>query len=248
MGQKLTALFDQAKEKGGLTASIRLATLSRMSSIDAKKLPDDTDTVSLVAKNLKIVLDELQTTEAPQTESVSDQKSTVAKLRNFMRIFADVLSTQEAYQEDVKKSATHITPALTEAVNVERASVWLYNQDKSAIICTDLYEKSAEKHSSGVELKKTDFPRYFDSIATSRTLAAEDAHTHPGTAEFSASYLTPLGINSMLDVPIFANGNMVGVVCHEHTGPQRKWSTDEENFAYIMGNLVGLSIEKTAGK
>lgn len=101
------------------------------------------------------------------------------------------------------------------------------------------------KHSKGVELKKSDFPNYFATIANSRTLSAEDAHTHSGTKEFSESYLTPLGINSMLDVPIFANGKMAGVVCHEHTGPKRKWTSDEENFAYLMGNLVGLSIERS---
>ena len=36
----------------------------------------------------------------------------------------------------------------------------------------------------------------------------------------------------------------VRVVCHEHTGDFRKWTTDEETFAYIMGNIVGMTIEK----
>jgi GAF domain-containing protein len=48
----------------------------------------------------------------------------------------------------------------------------------------------------------------------------------------------------MLDVPIFANGKMIGVVCHEHTGSKRKWTSDEENFAYLMGNIVGLALER----
>jgi len=38
------------------------------------------------------------------------------------------------------------------------------------------------------------------------------------------------------------------VVCHEHTGNFRKWTTDEETFAYLMGNIVGMTIEKLAVK
>lgn len=27
---------------------------------------------------------------------------------------------------------------------------------------------------------------------------------------------------------------MVGVVCHEHVGPKRLWTKDEETFAYLI--------------
>jgi GAF domain-containing protein len=52
----------------------------------------------------------------------------------------------------------------------------------------------------------------------------------------------------MLDVPIWSEGKMIGVVCHEHTGDFRKWNSDEENFAYLVGHTVGMLIEYTGGK
>jgi GAF domain-containing protein len=94
-----------------------------------------------------------------------------------------------------------------------------------------------------VVLNASDFPTYFKAIETERTLAANNAHTDPRTSVFSEPYLRPLGINSLLDVPIWVNGEMIGVVCHEHVGDFRKWTTDEETFAYIMGNIVGMTIE-----
>ena len=148
----------------------------------------------------------------------------------------------------MKKNAEQITPALSEIVDVDRASIWLYNHDSTSIICLDLYERKKQKHSSGIELMKSDFPNYFSTIANSRTLVAENAHTHSGTFEFSESYLTPLGITSMLDVPIFAHGKLIGVVCHEHIGEKRKWTQDDENFAFVLGNLIGLSIERSNKK
>jgi GAF domain-containing protein len=57
-------------------------------------------------------------------------------------------------------------------------------------------------------------------------------------------YLQPLGISSMLDVPILHEQKMVGVICHEHVGPRRTWNSDEENFAYLMSNFVALALEK----
>jgi hypothetical protein len=36
---------------------------------------------------------------------------------------------------------------------------------------------------------------------------------------------------------------MMGVICSEHTGPARKWTTDEESFAYTMANIVAMAIE-----
>jgi GAF domain-containing protein len=46
-------------------------------------------------------------------------------------------------------------------------------------------------------------------------------------------------------VPIWVGRVMVGVVCHEHVGPKRMWTKDEETFAYLMSNFVALAIERS---
>ena len=62
-------------------------------------------------------------------------------------------------------------------------------------------------------------PRYFEALQSERAIRAHDARTDKRTSEFRKGYLVPLGITSMLDAPVFLRGKMVGVVCHEHTGP-----------------------------
>jgi hypothetical protein len=245
MAQLLTSYFDQARQLGGLPATIRLATLARISSLEAKSFPDSPEQVALVKKHFETVQKEFGSKAEKIETTVEDTgKETVKKLRQYIQIFSDLMSTHAIFREGVAQTAKQITEAIAMAVNVDRASIWLYNDRQTVIECADLYEKSKNLHSSGVRLMKSDFPRYFETIKNSRTLTAEDAHTHPGTSEFSEVYLKPLGINSMLDVPIFAHGEMVGVVCQEHTGPKRKWTSDEESFAYLMGNIVGVSIER----
>ena len=133
-----------------------------------------------------------------------------------------------------------VTEAAARTLDVARASIWFYDSGKTGITCIDLFEKESNKHSDGVVLAAKDFPAYFKGLLQERTIAADDAHTHPMTREFSEVYLKPLGIHSMLDVPIWVEGEMVGVVCHEHVGPARKWTPDEENFAYLMGTIAAL--------
>jgi GAF domain-containing protein len=166
------------------------------------------------------------------------------KLRRQMSVFADLTSTRSVYADDLTSTVKRITEALVDAIDVERASIWLYNANEDGIECLDLFVRSKKEHSAGVTLKAADFPGYFKAVATQRTIAAENAHLDPATTEFSDVYLRPLGINAMLDVPIYVNGKMAGVVCHEHTGDFRKWTTDEETFAYVMGNIVGMTIER----
>ena len=75
--------------------------------------------------------------------------------------------------------------------------------------------------------------------------AGLDAHTDPRTREFSASYLAPLGISSMLDAPIRVGGRMIGVICNEQVGPARTWSIDEEQFAGSLADFIALAMESS---
>ncbi|MCB0408081.1 MAG: GAF domain-containing protein, partial [Bdellovibrionales bacterium] len=136
-----------------------------------------------------------------------------------------------------------ITEVAAESLNIDRASIWLYNEDQSAIICSDLFEKSKQLHSSGVELFKKDFPKYFEYLQEERTLPASNAHTDPATFEFSEVYLKPLGINSMLDAPIRINGIVMGVVCNEHIGDFHTWTVEEQTFAGAIADYVGRAYE-----
>ncbi len=136
-----------------------------------------------------------------------------------------------------------ITESASRALNVERVSIWFYDETRSLIRCADLFERSKNAHSNGVELLKRDFPDYFLALETERTIDANDAHADPRTREFSECYLRPCGIGAMLDAPIRIGGEMVGVVCHEHVGAVRTWSSGEMAFGGSMADLVSLGQE-----
>lgn len=145
--------------------------------------------------------------------------------------------------DDLTQAYHAITEVAAKTLGVSRASVWFYDEDRSNLRCSDLFERPISAHSSGQELHSADYPRYFEALAEGRVIPAHYARNDPRTRDFAEVYLKPLGITSMLDAPIRTEGRMIGVVCHEHTGSPREWTLDEQNFAGSMADLVALSIE-----
>jgi GAF domain-containing protein len=151
----------------------------------------------------------------------------------------DLLRMDKADLGAVLRRATELS---AEVLRIQRVSVWLYNDAHDCIVCQDLFKLSTSSHERGIKLHARDFPRYFAAMDESRILAAHDAAEDPRTSEFRDSYLSPFGITSMLDIPVWNRGKVVGVVCHEHTGPKRSWTTEEQEFATHVADLVGVAL------
>lgn len=148
------------------------------------------------------------------------------------------------HEGDLEAAFRAITETAARLLGVGRASVWLLDADRSAIRLADLYQVEQNRHSSGTVLWARDFPAYFQAIASeARTVSAHEAHTDPRTREFSASYLAPLGIGAMLDAPIRLKGETGGVLCHEHLGGSRIWTSDEDSSAASLATMVSLALE-----
>jgi two-component system cell cycle sensor histidine kinase/response regulator CckA len=130
-----------------------------------------------------------------------------------------------------------------DTLKVERVGIWLLTADRQAMRCANLFESSRREHSEGVTLRVNEFPEYFRAVEARRALPSEFAQTDPRTAELREAYLVPLAIASMLDAPILKNGEMIGVVCHEHVGNPREWSTEERDFAMSVADAVAEKIK-----
>jgi len=127
-------------------------------------------------------------------------------------------------------------------LNVERLSMWSVDDDRSALRCLGLYERSADRYQSGEVLSRDAAPAYFAALERERVVAACDAADDPRTREFRETYLTPHGIGAMLDVPLRQDHVTVGVVCAEHVGGPRSWTLDEQNFAMSTANLIAVAM------
>src|SRR5690606_33517968 len=48
---------------------------------------------------------------------------------------------------------------------------------------------------------------------------------------------------SLLDAPVRSAGELLGVICHEHVGPARVWSPEDQAFAGSIGDYVAMAFE-----
>lgn len=140
-----------------------------------------------------------------------------------------------------------ILGASARTLDVERVSYWHLAGDASAIECEMLYVLShggADAGFAGTRLTAQHYPRYFAAIVENLPVVAPQAQTDPATAEFTLDYLVPRGITSMLDVPVWLRGKVVGVLCHEHIGPPREWSAENIDFASSAATMISLALEE----
>ena len=144
---------------------------------------------------------------------------------------------------DLGAALRRVTETDARTLGVARVSVWFFNEDRSSLVCQDLFKSGEGAHEQGVSLPASKYPRYFEAQETSRVVAAHDAQRDPRTNEFTEDYLRAIGITSMMDVAIRSRGRLLGVVCHEHVGAPREWTLEEQEFASSIADLVALSVE-----
>lgn len=136
-------------------------------------------------------------------------------------------------------SFNKITREIAWTVHVERSSIWMFSDDMRKMCCLSLYEATKGEHSQGEALKADRFPNYFKALYSEGRISAVSAQIDPKTEELNESYLSPLGILSMLDVAIMKEGKLVGVVCLESIGRRREWLPDEESFVSTVASMIG---------
>jgi hypothetical protein len=139
---------------------------------------------------------------------------------------------------DLEAIFRQLIEVAAETLEVERVSLWRFTEDRRAIRCTALYERATGQHTCGMELTAETYPSYFKALAISDVIAAHDAQTDPRTREFTESYLAPLGIGAMMDVPIPPDT----MLCNEHVGLPRTWRPDEQLFAIAVAHLAAHAI------
>jgi len=183
---------------------------------------------------------------------ITRQKQEEGEIQNradqLIRHQAALLELAKMNFSDLDSSFQRTTEIAARTLGVDRVSIWFYNPEHTEITCHDLYSRPESVHDKGMVLKAKDYPHYFKALEDSRVIAADRALSDPRTCEFAGFYLKPRDIVSMMDIPIRRQGEIIGILCHEHTGRERKWTLEEQHFAISVGDAITLSLEASEGK
>jgi GAF domain-containing protein len=182
---------------------------------------------------------EIQVWQDSQRQQAEDElRDAFDRLRRQQAALAALVHADVFSAADLSAILRQLVEVSARTLNVARVSIWRLTPDGQKLRCDSLFELSAGGHSGGFELNAADYPSYFAALAATEVIAADDARTDPRTREFTAGYLVPLGITSMMEVPVHPNG----VLCHEHVGERRAWLPDEQMFAVAVGHIAAHAI------
>jgi len=144
---------------------------------------------------------------------------------------------EETRHREVLRQATRIGGR---TLGVARVGVWFFDAEQHRLSCELLYTTDSDRYEEGQVLYERVAPHYFTALRRTRVLAAHDAQNDEATRELTPSYLGPRSIGAMLDAPIYRDGEVIGVVCHEHVGGPRTWQQSELDFAASVADILAV--------
>jgi GAF domain-containing protein len=192
-------------------------------------------------EELRKNLEEVRAIQEVITQREQELRTNKEKLEYYNHLLMDVVKSKSIQQGFLDHAINHILEVAAEGLKVSRASIWQYQTNPASIVCLNLYQWKDKHFEKGMVLKALDFPSYFKNILSEGIISAADARTNLATREFKESYLLPLDIHSMLDVPFYVNGNFYGVLCFEQQQTMRVWSAEDSSFAKSLADITSLA-------
>ena len=130
---------------------------------------------------------------------------------------------------DLNQLTRQICEGVSEALEVDQVSVWLFNEDFSRLICQ--YRASQQNDLPKLHsLAVADLPRYFEAISSQLPLVASTAASDDRLQELWLDYLETFYVESRLDLPIVHPSG------HQKWGMNRKSSEIPEESSLSQAN------------
>lgn len=133
-----------------------------------------------------------------------------------------------------------------DTLEIERVNVWRCDHPAGRMRCIHAYERSLRRHNPpGFEEELPLVGAYADQLDDVRVIDVADVHVgdSPAADDGFQAYFERHQVQSLLDAPIRSQGELLGVVCHEHVGCARMWTPEDQAFAGSIGDYIAAAYE-----
>ncbi|WP_237397207.1 GAF domain-containing protein [Okeania sp. KiyG1] len=151
--------------------------------------------------------------------------------------------SKNLYEGNLQAALQEITELASNILNVEKTSVWFYNEDKSELKCADLYEISTTQHSQENSLFTGEISLLYQNVNDRDINLEDNIDNHLNTQEKLVDYFSPISVSSTLNIPINFKGQITGFICLDNKGYYRNWEVEEQNFGSYLAYMTALAME-----
>ncbi|RYJ52404.1 PAS domain S-box protein [Flavobacterium petrolei] len=169
-----------------------------------------------------------------------ENKARQEKIEKYNETIKRLSTTNFSNYKNLDVSVMQILESAARVTRCNRVSYWKYAND--ILTCENQYELEANSFSRGVVLKKENYPIYFELIKSRKQICAPDVFSKYGLSEFTENYFLEYDIKSILDIPFFINGELIGVLCLEATKSKINWDNEDINFARSISDIISLTM------
>lgn len=163
------------------------------------------------------------------------------KIQKYNETLKDFTAKSYTSYESFDTLLKNILEITTKTLGVNRASYWDYFPDK--IRCLNLYNANTNEFEKGIILTKKQYPNYFSIIENEEQIISSDVYSDQITQELCIDYIPENEIASLLDTPVFINGELKGIICFETIKESKTWDNEDISFARSVSDLIVIALE-----
>jgi two-component sensor histidine kinase len=167
---------------------------------------------------------------------------------NFHAHFEEISKIKVEHADTLDDVLYRIGEKLALCLRIERVNVWIFKNNPNRIECIGNYCHQIKGFTKGEVLLEEQIPTYFSHLKSDQAIRIKNVNTNDISKELKESYCKPIGIQSIMDIPVRIEGKLAGVICFEDLKSERDWTNDEVNFAFAVSQIVSLSIENQKRK
>jgi PAS domain S-box-containing protein len=161
------------------------------------------------------------------------------KVARYNSIFKELTLKSNSETIGLSRVLDNIVKNAAIGLNIDRISIWEYVNDE--ILCTKVYTVKDEIFDQGDILKGKDYPNYFKALLSGRPIIINNICESEITNDFCI--MPDNDIKSLLDVPVFLNGELNGLVCCEMTESYKQWDDEDVSFVRSIADIIAISVE-----
>jgi len=189
--------------------------------------------VSVMAALAVVFLDRILTERRRAEDALKRQSRSLLELARHSSVWEGHIA--EALQLCTETAAS--------GMEVARVNAWRLTADGTRLERLHHFDRASGRHTDEeVILEREGRVPYFEALGEARQIAVADIH-HDHRTRCLSDYAREANVGALLDAPIWFEGRLFGVLCHEHVGGARDWSEVDQHFAAAIADAISLALE-----
>lgn len=157
------------------------------------------------------------------------------------------IATNKALFRGALNEALHqITECAANTLQVDSVAIWLLDQEELSLSCLNIFYNGSENHHINRRILREEAPEYFTIMQSNRSIAVDQITADSPLIGFLS--LLDERLLAVIIAPIRVSGELAGIILFGDESNPHQWSSDDQNFAGSIADLVSMALEANQRK